>query len=354
MSTNDAATQDPYVELADVSANAYHVRQALQQAVDQRGRHYSNLTSLAIRFENDDTSAERDTVAFVDMIKAIGHPPPKVLVLKPGASHMGFIVATELERLGKHIATLEGRTLVILHYAGHAEVAQDGTLKLLASDLHKTESFSYADTIDAYLARPSGVLISMPLEGADAVIIMVAPTLIWHHGLVAPQAGPWRCSPLSKLTRSLKATKTAAVPILQQTTTTAPSVPVSSRRDPLRPSDDSSNPGDPATQDLCAVLAVHINEDGQKQSVKEVVEWITNLPSGLGLRLKGLYATNSTGLLLEVPWTVGARLAGVPGFSLVFETWGGDQRRGKASAQTAGIVSGAENEAPGSFRKRAW
>lgn len=58
--------------------------------------------------------------------------------------------------------------------------------------------------------------------------------------------------------------------------------------------------------------------------VSKLVEWIRSLNPNPGLRLNGVYQSQSTYLILEAAWEVWAQLNGLAGFSLVLESLGGN------------------------------
>lgn len=99
------------------------VQKALENAIDQRGRPYQEMFVVSVRFEADETSADKDQHTFFNLVKCINIPltsnHPQFLVMSTNEVHPGWTVAFFLERLLDVISTCEGRSLLLLHYAGH-------------------------------------------------------------------------------------------------------------------------------------------------------------------------------------------------------------------------------------------
>ena len=78
---------------------------------------------VSVRFEADETSADKDQHTFSNLVKCINIPLtsnyPQSLVISTNDVHPGWTVAFFLERLLDVISTCEGRSLLLLHYAGH-------------------------------------------------------------------------------------------------------------------------------------------------------------------------------------------------------------------------------------------
>lgn len=74
------------------------------------------------------------------------------------------------------------------------------------------------------------------------------------------------------------------------------------------------------TPSLRAVFSVHIARNMSRDQLDEFVEWFRQLPPGVAITLEGAYETNLTLLIIQDPYSVYSKLAGIPGISLISET----------------------------------
>lgn len=58
------------------------LRNRIEAALDQRGRHYACYFTFAIRFEKDDTSVEKDMANFQTILKMLGLPVTVEMIIR--------------------------------------------------------------------------------------------------------------------------------------------------------------------------------------------------------------------------------------------------------------------------------
>lgn len=143
------------------------VRGVLENAISQEGRPYQELFVVSVRFEADETSADKDQQVFFNLVKCINIPlasnHPQSLVIRSDDAHPGWTVGLFLERLLDVISASEGRSLLLVHYAGHGGLNVNGDLNFYAR-VPEVRSFDYTRIIDPTLVTP---LVSVKKVGAS-------------------------------------------------------------------------------------------------------------------------------------------------------------------------------------------
>lgn len=97
------------------TSQVQEVQKLLQRAVDNTDRHYAHVHTFSIRFKHDDTKADRDTDTFQTILKLLGLPRAKEVVLDVLP---GWDVPSELTALSRTLDRQDGKKLLIFHYAG--------------------------------------------------------------------------------------------------------------------------------------------------------------------------------------------------------------------------------------------
>lgn len=108
-------------------------RAALQAAADKRARAYANNFSLHVRFEKDDTRADRDADHFQSFLRALGLAPPDEYIIPATDTMPGWDVQSKSRKVLKKAAA----SSVLLHYAGHGAVDSLGHLILKQTNSHQ-------------------------------------------------------------------------------------------------------------------------------------------------------------------------------------------------------------------------
>jgi hypothetical protein len=108
----------------------------MKAAVSCRAKRYENVYSLHIRWENDDTDAERDENSLRSIIKLCGFPSPEVFLLKTAGSP-GFELFDRIYNLQKQAFATNQTSLIIIHYAGHGITGEGDELVLATTNGRK-------------------------------------------------------------------------------------------------------------------------------------------------------------------------------------------------------------------------
>lgn len=111
------------------------VKSLIQEALNQRGRHSQAVYSLSIFFEGDQTGAAEDYKIFLDMVRCLGSQGEslRIPLSSPGLGGPGWEVNDRVAALIKQGVQLDpkyGRVLLMLHYAGHGLVDDNGLYSL--------------------------------------------------------------------------------------------------------------------------------------------------------------------------------------------------------------------------------
>ncbi|PLB51021.1 hypothetical protein P170DRAFT_436103 [Aspergillus steynii IBT 23096] len=103
-------------------------RNTLTAAATQRRRDYTNIFSVTMRWENDDTQAAQDSEHFQEMLKNLDAAPAVELIIRHSDSSPALTFQQAiLGFIGKSKAKAESdHNLMIFHYAGHG-VVKDGS-----------------------------------------------------------------------------------------------------------------------------------------------------------------------------------------------------------------------------------
>ena len=359
-------------------------RGVLENAISQRGRPYQEMFVVSVRFEADETSADKDQQMFFNLVKCINLPlasnHPQSLVIRSDDVHPGWTVGFFLERLLDIISACEGRSLLLLHYAGHGGLNANGDLTFYAR-VPGVRAFDYVRIIDRTLVTPS-LSVEKKLERIDVVIILDS----------CFSGNAIRATPLAERTVELLAAVSAdqrafgkpsdSARILNRTFTARLAGEVAIRRGreekslvlsdvianlrshsnaerlplfqtvagskairiPLKPrignepipsrpprgalgSSESSESYDPsrsmnATPNLRVIFTLHIDRTPDDNDLQSLVGWVRGLDPFLGLELTGVHLSRSTLLTFSALWRVWANLKSLPGFNFVGEVFG--------------------------------
>lgn len=132
---------------AAATSEVSQLRNRIEAALDQRGRHYACYFTFAIRFEKDDTDAEKDTANFQTILKMLGLPVAMEMVIPSNDVTPGWSVTTWLAKLIGSRKLKTGRALIIGHYAGHGVTDSHDQVCFQASPEYPSRML-YAKTID--------------------------------------------------------------------------------------------------------------------------------------------------------------------------------------------------------------
>ena len=357
------------------------LRRLLEEAVMQRGKYYRHHFTFTIRFA-DDTKASEHTRHFQHLLKLWKLPKAQELIIPLAERNPTTAVRQIVGSIQNQLANLEGRALIIGHYAGHGKLDSRGDLIFFASAVYQRfihyysafqdllasdpmEEFRDADVILLLDSCHSGVATRgvKPLSRSVEVVAAVgaAQQALGNYAdisraqnqtftsrladKVAYQLAQGQMAfsmnnlvielqPKHNLERQPQYGLQVGNPILiliipsschqshrRQVASSTESFhsATSSKTGVLTPSSGS------AASETTAIFSVHLPHDYPADAdVKEVVKWIRSLHPSLGITLRGLYRSNSTVLLFEMPWRIWTTLNGIEGFSLVCKAVGGN------------------------------
>jgi hypothetical protein len=345
------------------------LRHLLSNAVAQRGRYYKSLYAFTVRFESDDTSAFKDTKHFQDMVRILGIPPAREILIAKTDRHPSWTLRSILQGLVKTIEENDERSLIIGHYAGHAGLDVDD--KIIFCDTipshqklyHNTFEELYGENSDA-LSKTDMVLIfdscysGLITRGSETIgrsvelisaVGSAQKALGNFTDLARTQNITFTCRLATEVARRAgrgdAAISFAEIIGDMRISSQSQRLPEYSLRKgsvsiriPLRAAKTTTPSGSSesyviasgsVTSQATAIFKVHLKEsrpDGPE--VATLIEWLHSLNAILGLELSGVYESGSTLLLLKAPWFIWAELQGLSGFSFVADTVGGNRLSG--------------------------
>ena len=138
-----------------------YIGQILSDAVSTRGRYYAHFHNVVVRFADDDTRADKDSLHFQDILKLLGLPRAKEVLL--GRQTM-WDWASAMKPLCDVLDKQDERKLIIFHYAGHAV--------LIGGDLHLVASLGSKHTLDFEMSFGPLYRNSAEFTNADVIIIL--------------------------------------------------------------------------------------------------------------------------------------------------------------------------------------
>jgi hypothetical protein len=358
------------------------LRQVLSNTIAQRGKFYKNFFAFTVRFEGDDTSADRDTKNFQDMLRLIGISSVKVIVLEKADKTPAFTLSYLLRDLFKQISVLDGRTLLIGHYAGHGAIdAMDRLFffdspRILQKVSLKSFEELYDETTEDLLSQTDVLMIfdscfsglaTRGLESGDRSVEIISSvgSAQKAHGNspdlarvqnrtftsrladeVARRVGrgattisfaqvidDLRCTsqPERKPQYKLQVGSMGMrVPVRGATQTPESQTGVPSLARLPRQQSGSSKSYVSASSSIAStatvIFKVHLKESRTDSvEVVQLIEWLYSLNENIDLELSGVYESNCCVILLLAPWFMWAELQGLQGFSFVEDTLGGNK-----------------------------
>lgn len=339
------------------------VQRVLENAISQRGRAYQELFAVSVRFEADQSSADKDQQIFFNLVKCIDIPlasnHPQSLIIRSADVNPGWTVGIFLERLLDVISASAGHSLLLVHYAGHGGLNVKGGLSFYAR-VPAVRSFDYTRIIHSTLINPI-VSVEKKLERVDVVIILdscfsgnatratpltertveliaavsadqlalgnpsdsartVARTFTARlAGEVAIRRGREEKSVLlSEVIETLRSHSNAERLPLFQTVAGSKSI-----RIPLKPRiRNEPIPSENDTPNLRVIFTLHMDRTPDDIDLQSLVGWVTGLDPSFGLELTAVHLSRSTMLTFSALWRVWANLQGLPFFNFVAEVFG--------------------------------
>jgi hypothetical protein len=322
---------------------------AFEGAVSRRAAHYTNFYALHVRWEDDNTNADRDENSFREMVQLLGFPSPDVHVIPKSDPIPGFELRSQVSKvLVKAVHTL-GRSIFIIHYSGHGG----------ANDLNELELCS----LSGKKIAANGFLLDITTDmmiGLDQPVDIIVIFDCCYSSLAARNTNPQsriveilsagdksdpvafaagtKNSLTSKLlieirSRSQRGDKVVeiadVIDKLQQSSPVkkpgyAATLGISSITLPLNTTTTAAmaNPTPPkSVPGLLATFSVHVSKTFNKQELKDLVGWLEKMPKvkSASLKLESVKTTNSMLFIFESSRLCFLRIYGLPGVSLICE-----------------------------------
>ena len=327
------------------------------------------------------------------MAKSLGVNNLQTYVISKADKTPGWSVFGILSRITQEAASGEwtdGKSLILIHYAGHCRKGENDELEFFGDDAFP-KSFRYNNTINPRMNRFDEFEI---LGNTDIITILDS----CHAGLATRgTSSAGRSAEIISAVRSeqlalgnvgkIKTNRTftarlsdlvarkrgrgheslsfaelilemqgasneARMPTYRIVMGNAPIrisllPPTSSdMRTILKPSSSSSSAAEtkPFLDDLRAVFTVHLQENVDEDSIKRLTDWLYQLNPRFGLKLTGVYKANSTVLTVEAARILWMAIAGLPGFSHIFDIVGPNRVKDFIPASTAQREKGLQVE----------
>jgi hypothetical protein len=324
------------------------VKQALTTAAEQHNQsHYNHAFALHVRWEGDNTHAERDGANFQRFLDTFGLCNMEVLELASNDSEPGWTVQAQMRSIVKqaNVAAHDsfGRSLVLFHYGGHGESGPTNSLLLSSPKTPRKinvdwvlNEFTYGNLDDdapidiIYIFDCCfGNLATRALISVPRVIEVIAAVDSTSPLAFIPGR---QVSFTAKLAAKAHALRQQGYPSVEIAELIALLREESHGRRPshaLKLGTSSIRlffPGSTPTPSsslghtrLRAVFQVNIFESFTHDDLKAFGHCIRSLPPHLNVTLEGVYDTSSTCIIVQAPYPIFSKLSGLPGVRLICE-----------------------------------
>ncbi|KAE8138040.1 hypothetical protein BDV38DRAFT_282349 [Aspergillus pseudotamarii] len=324
---------------------ASDLKLCLETAMETRVRQYQKVIPFAVRWEADQTKAERDTKNFNMILRSLGFPSAIEYIIPAGDKVPGWGLRRKFMDMVGEGLTCDGRSLVMVHYAGHGRESPSGELLLCGPGNKNIQaSFALFSSVDDK-AQIDGVdvifildccwshLATRSVDNRERVTEVVAATSFQDPTANIPGSKVSLTARLSaaiakavgqkhehiefaELVRDLRAEDTPKKPtygLLAGTSSIRLKLPGSYAPFSL--------PG-PAT--LRAYFSIHVHPSMGQIGLDSLAEWINRLPPYFIFEIDKIFETESQCWLVYADWALYSKLAGLPGIAFICETKGVD------------------------------
>jgi hypothetical protein len=363
---------------------------AVTAAVEQRARAYTTSFALHVRWEDDNTEAERDCANFQSFLHAFGFGPPEVLTLARDDTTPQWTVVERFTTMTKVAlgAAASGRAIVFFHYAGHGNRGVNDELLFTAPSSSKSiKAHSLLDVVDpdrtGVLEDNSPVDVVFVLDCCYSflstkaanpigrVVEVIAAVDSSTPGAFVPGQRVSFTGKLARQVAFLKGQNHQSIELAELVAILRAESPVRKPSHVVKVGSSSVRlyfSGVTQTQvftghsKLQAVFKVHIDETFTPEELQNFISWIHSLSPRAGLGLEAVYETTSMCLIIRGSYATFSKLNGIPGVSLICETSSGNLLN-TGSATRAGVgpslqdpnvpraLPGAENISPSKRRR---
>ena len=321
----------------------------IQAAVVQHSITDSRALSVSIRWANDDSGAHQDTTRFQAILRLFQFPPAEEIVFQAEDTTVGWTLLGKIRQL---FATAKsdtiGRTLVIIHYAGHG-MEHGGKFHLVDRrvdattcdamrfmlDLASNEEYDLRDATNVdilfVLDCCYSFMATREPSTSGRIVEIMAATDKDNPRTVTPPAHTFTNKILGEVSRrrrdghkyieianlleSLRAQGTGVISPTHCLKMGAASICI-----PLT----GLTTVDPATipPSLRAVFRVHLADNMSRVDVERFTDWLRSLPVSVEVTLEGIFPTGSMCVILSSAYSVYSKLAGMRGYALITEATG--------------------------------
>ncbi|PLB46686.1 hypothetical protein P170DRAFT_219342 [Aspergillus steynii IBT 23096] len=319
------------------------IQTMIRRAIEQHCRTYALYLPISFSWEADATNAERDVKSFQDILKALGLPKAEELRLRSKHSSPGQIVAKKVHELVTRGFETAGRTLILIHYAGHGMQGIQGHLNFASSH-------GRAFRVDTALLGPVMNLTSS--EPVDVVFIFdscyshlatrdatmggrIVEVLAATNQQNPTTYGPGQYSSFTgKLANEILARKRRGdesiefAELIEHLRLTSPlGKPIHSTVIgcnsvrlwfPGKEGFDSTRTETPPS--LYAVFSLRISRSLRQEEIDDFVVWLRKIPRRFGLSLDAVYETESQTLIFRGAYSFFSKLVGTSCVKLIAET----------------------------------
>jgi hypothetical protein len=319
---------------------------ALEAAVHRQKTTYDHYAAMHFRWGDDTTNAQQDAASFKEFAHYLGFPDPQEFVISASDVAPGFALFGHIGCLLEPALQCEGRSLVIIHYAGHGHENDNGELELCNEDRKKAINadrlieeltdgchMSLDEPIDiviifdccySFLSTRNANTESRKLEilaandvrdpvafGRDSANSFTSKLLVEIRNRVQRGYDSVELAGVIdalQLSSPVKGPTYSAKLGLGSITIPLPELPATSR---LRRdiSDETSG--------MQATFLIHVKHYFSDDELKDLVKWIESSKSTL--RLESVKATDSMFFIFVSSRLTFYRIAGLPGASLICE-----------------------------------
>ncbi|KAJ9296428.1 hypothetical protein DTO271G3_5126 [Paecilomyces variotii] len=348
MSQSSSHSQPPPPPQSQTQLTETQFRDSLEKAVDQHGKVYSRSFALHVRWEDDNTEAQRDCDNFRDFLAVFSFPAPVILTLEKKDQAPGWTLqekATKMFQAALNYSP-QSRCICFIHYTGHGTVGPHNNLfftsasgnnktinaNLLIEQFVAEGMFSYDALVDvvivldccysySYLATKSTKPVIKRsvdiLAAVDANAAFIPGQRISFSAKLATKVAQLKGTGRESIDMAeLIAILRAESP--QRKPTHAMPLGVSSARLPFPGSAPGLRPSGPPA--LRAVFGIEVDRDFSDQELRNLMGWLRSLSPNVGLTLDGVYKTSSsTGFVFQGSYAVYSQLKGLPSVKLLYE-----------------------------------
>lgn len=323
---------------------------ALQTAIEGRKKLYTTAYAFHWRWEDDNTSADRDEESFTQLAEILNFPKPEVYIIpkRPRYSKIpGFDLHGKIANVLAKAAHDPGDSVVMLHYSGHGRENMLGELELLnltgkvipadrlLQDIQTDRIIPLDETVDviiildccfSFLASRTArqqhrrVDILCANERRDPVALGAGTSCSFTSKLLVEarsraQNGDVTVE-LSNLIETLREKSPRKKP------TYAARLGLGSIILPLVPTIPSVASRPPAPG-LLATFSMHVSDNFTEKELKDLVSWMGMLPKSksAGLKLESIKKTHSMLFIFETNLRSFHRISGMPGVNLICENY---------------------------------